>query len=211
MEQKWERRADQRPGEIYQAALKVFGTRGYRASKLEDVAALAGVSKGLIYRYFAGKEDLLRKSLESKVERLNVLRENLRKPDELSAEQFLLQNCQKAWDHWQSEEWGGLHKLMLGEIAQELPEVFHQWVKTAWVGLREIFAQMIVLGQQSGEFRSEIDAGESARFLLLGLSNAVVMQKHKGLESIDAWDSEVFFRTALDLFIKGIKVRANEG
>jgi AcrR family transcriptional regulator len=54
------RRKEARPGEIVAAALASFADRGYAATKLEDVAAAAGVSKGTIYLYFPTKEDLFR-------------------------------------------------------------------------------------------------------------------------------------------------------
>ena len=54
------RRKDARPGEIVAAALASFAERGYAATKLEDVAAAAGISKGTIYLYFPTKEDLFR-------------------------------------------------------------------------------------------------------------------------------------------------------
>ncbi len=54
------RRKDARPGEIVAAALASFADRGYAATKLEDVAAAAGISKGTIYLYFPTKEDLFR-------------------------------------------------------------------------------------------------------------------------------------------------------
>jgi AcrR family transcriptional regulator len=54
------RRKDARPGEIVAAALATFADRGYAATKLEDVAAAAGISKGTIYLYFSTKEDLFR-------------------------------------------------------------------------------------------------------------------------------------------------------
>ena len=42
------------------AALEVFAARGYAATRLEDVAQRAGVSKGALYLYFETKEDLFR-------------------------------------------------------------------------------------------------------------------------------------------------------
>ncbi len=56
----WERRKEQRPGELLNAALEVFVARGYAAARLDDVAARAGVSKGTLYLYYAGKEDLFK-------------------------------------------------------------------------------------------------------------------------------------------------------
>ena len=54
------RRKDARPAEIVVAALHLFAERGFAATKLEDVAAAAGIGKGTIYLYFATKEDLFR-------------------------------------------------------------------------------------------------------------------------------------------------------
>jgi len=57
---RWQRRKDDRPGEILHAALDVFAERGFAAAKLDEVAAKAGVSKGTLYLYFPSKEDLFR-------------------------------------------------------------------------------------------------------------------------------------------------------
>lgn len=43
---------------ILEAALAVFGERGYAASSVEDIAAAAGVTKGAVYYYFTDKADL---------------------------------------------------------------------------------------------------------------------------------------------------------
>ena len=55
---RWERRSDARPRELIAAALQLFGERGFAATRLEDVAALAKVSKGTVYLYFESKEQL---------------------------------------------------------------------------------------------------------------------------------------------------------
>jgi AcrR family transcriptional regulator len=52
------RRKAERPGEILDAAFEAFAERGYAATRLEDVAARAGVTKGTIYVYFPTKEKL---------------------------------------------------------------------------------------------------------------------------------------------------------
>ena len=54
------RRKDARPAEIVEAALALFAERGFAATKLEDVAARAGIGKGTLYLYFSNKEELFR-------------------------------------------------------------------------------------------------------------------------------------------------------
>ena len=55
---RWERRADARRPELLAAAIALFAERGFAATRLEDVAARAGVSKATVYVYFADKERL---------------------------------------------------------------------------------------------------------------------------------------------------------
>src|SRR5919108_1768291 len=57
---RWRRRAADRPREILDAALTVFVAKGFAATKLDDVAASAGISKGLLYRYFDNKAELFK-------------------------------------------------------------------------------------------------------------------------------------------------------
>lgn len=59
-EPRWTRRKEARPEEITSAALELFVERGYAATRLEDVAARAGISKGTLYLYFANKEELFK-------------------------------------------------------------------------------------------------------------------------------------------------------
>jgi AcrR family transcriptional regulator len=64
------RRKAERPGEILDAAFEAFAERGYAATRLEDVAARAGVTKGTIYVYFPTKEKLFEDMVRSHSGRL---------------------------------------------------------------------------------------------------------------------------------------------
>ncbi|MBP8309195.1 MAG: helix-turn-helix transcriptional regulator, partial [Burkholderiaceae bacterium] len=57
---RWERRKESRPAELIAAALDLFVERGFAATRLDEVAARAGVSKGTLYLYFESKEDLFK-------------------------------------------------------------------------------------------------------------------------------------------------------
>ena len=58
--QRPQRRKDARPQEIVAAALHEFSQHGFAATRLDDVAARAGVAKGTIYLYFNSKADLFK-------------------------------------------------------------------------------------------------------------------------------------------------------
>jgi len=55
----WTRRSAARPGELREAALRLFAERGYAATTIEDIANAARVTVGTVYRYFADKAALM--------------------------------------------------------------------------------------------------------------------------------------------------------
>src|SRR3954471_945754 len=54
------RRKEARPAELLDAALALFVEKGFAATRSEEVARAAGVSKGTLYLYFPSKEELLK-------------------------------------------------------------------------------------------------------------------------------------------------------
>jgi len=50
--------ADQRRASILRSAGELFGRDGYAGTRLDDVAAAAGVTKPMVYRHFASKKAL---------------------------------------------------------------------------------------------------------------------------------------------------------
>jgi len=61
-----ERRGERREA-ILAAALEEFAARGFAATRLDDVAARAGVAKGTIYLYFRDKESLFQELVRAMV------------------------------------------------------------------------------------------------------------------------------------------------
>src|SRR5438105_3263605 len=66
-EPRWRRLPEERPRQILEAALAVFGEHGLAAARLDDIAKRAGVSKGTIYLYFPNKEELFREMVRNTV------------------------------------------------------------------------------------------------------------------------------------------------
>lgn len=56
---KFRRRAEARPDEVLDAALDLFIEKGFASTRVEDIAARAGLSKGAVYLYFPSKEAVL--------------------------------------------------------------------------------------------------------------------------------------------------------
>ena len=56
---KFRRRAEARPDEVLDAALDLFIDKGFAATRVEDIAKRAGLSKGAVYLYFPSKEAIM--------------------------------------------------------------------------------------------------------------------------------------------------------
>ena len=86
---RYQRRKEDRPAEITEAAMHAFAEKGYAATKVEEVAKRAGVSKGLLYLYFKTKEELFKAVIRNFISpRLDALVTDIEKSD-LSAAEFL--------------------------------------------------------------------------------------------------------------------------
>src|ERR1700734_257825 len=63
---------------ILDAAVRVFARQGFHACRVSDIADEAGVAYGLVYHYFASKDEVLDTLF---LERWNVMLELIRKVD----------------------------------------------------------------------------------------------------------------------------------
>lgn len=52
---------------IRAAAMELFIKQGYYATSISDIAKQAGISKGLLYNYYKGKEELLSEMVEARI------------------------------------------------------------------------------------------------------------------------------------------------
>jgi len=202
---KWRRKAEERPTALYAAALQVFSLRGYHATRLEEVGALAGVSKGTIYHYFRNKEDLLQRALEHKMESFLAQAEAALEGFKGNASEKLRFFFERAWKRWQVDDWGRFNKLMLGEIATELPKLFQLWAKKGLMQAWRLTEQIIEEGQQTGEFRKDAHAKSIARLLHSGLSHQASLQWHMGLGKHDRFLPAQALDASLDFAIRGLR------
>ncbi len=56
---------EQRQFQILQTAARVFSRQGYGATRIADIAAAGQISQGLLYRYYASKEDIFAAVVEA--------------------------------------------------------------------------------------------------------------------------------------------------
>jgi AcrR family transcriptional regulator len=62
----------QRQATIFQGAARAFATKGFAGTGMDEVAAASGISKEIVYRHFASKEELYRAVLDATVQTLQA-------------------------------------------------------------------------------------------------------------------------------------------
>ncbi len=119
---KRERRKQARPGELLDAALDLFVEKGFAATRVEEVAARAGVSKGTLFLYYASKDDLFKAVVhETLAGRFAEWNEEFERFEGSTAD--MLRYCLDSW--WErvgATRASGITKLMFSE-ARNFPEL----------------------------------------------------------------------------------------
>lgn len=153
-----ERRRAETRERIFRAAMQLFAERGFFATTVEDITEAADVGKGTFFNYFPSKEHVL-----------GVLHEiQLRKVGEaLVAAQAAKQSIREVLRELTmrvAEEPARSQLLARGLLATVLSSdaVREMMVHTMERG-RQMLTEVVTMGQQRGEIRTELVASELAR------------------------------------------------
>lgn len=149
---KRERRKEARPGELLDAALDLFVEKGFAATRAEEVAARAGVSKGTLFLYFQSKEELLKAVVRENISgRFQEWNDEFERFEGTAAE--MLAYCMTVW--WErvgATRASGITKLMMSE-AGNFPEITAFYQQEVILPGQALFRRIMQRGIDRGEFR----------------------------------------------------------
>ena len=200
-EPRFQRRKDARPGEITAAAAVLFAEKGYAATRVDDVARRAGVSKGLMYLYFKTKEELFKSVIRSFIEpRIEALRERIEE-SELSAEQFLRGPFLEFIRSLPNSPATVIVKLMVTEGPKHPDLVEYYWQNVVSEGL-DTLRLLLQRGVDSGEFRPS--ALQSFPHLMVApVLFSVIYTNVFGAH--DTLDTDRMFETHVNVLLESLK------
>ena len=150
---------------ILDAAVRVFARRGFHACRVSDIAEEAGVAYGLVYHYFASKDEVLDTLF---LERWNVMLDMIREVDaqpipvraKLAAiVSFIVESYRHDPD---------LMKVIIVEVtraANSFGRTHLDEIRTAY----ELIGGIVTKAQADGEFKPEIEA----RFAAMAFYGAI--------------------------------------
>ena len=198
---RFQRRKEERPAEITEAAMQAFAEKGYAATRVEEVARRAGVSKGLLYLYFKTKEDLFKAVIRNFVSpRLDALLENL-DDDEMSAEAFLRGPFLSFAKSIPKSPAKKLVRLLVAEGPKHPDLLAWYWDNVVSKGIGALRA-VVERGVRNGEFR----ASALDEFPQLIVSPVVFSMLWKQLfDSHHELDTDRFLEGHIDLILESIR------
>jgi AcrR family transcriptional regulator len=202
---RFQRRKEDRPAEITKAALAAFAEKGYAATRVDEVAKRAGVSKGLLYLYFKTKEDLFKAVIRSFLSpRIDALISNIEET-ELSAEEFLRGPFLAFARSLPRSPAKILVRLMIAEGPKHPDLIAWYWdnvVSRALAALRSLIER----GVDNGEFRVSA-LNEFPQLLVTPVLFSVVwlniFQPHSSL------DTDRFIEAHVEMVLDSIKVKTS--
>ncbi len=154
-------RAEARRLRILEAAAQCFAKNGFARTRIEDVAAAAGVSRALVYNHFASKEALARQVQEHLLEAWSVAVDRAIEEADGAAEAF------GAWlrVNLADTQRRPLLTAILAEPAAWIPIGWEEAARRAMADWREKLVALLEQGIASGEFRDDLDVESTAEVL----------------------------------------------
>jgi TetR/AcrR family transcriptional regulator len=207
---KRERRKEARPGELLDAALDLFVEKGFAATRAEEVAARAGVSKGTLFLYFPSKEELFKAVVRENISgRFKEWNDEFQTFEGSTAD--MVRYCMKVW--WErlgATRASGITKLIMSE-ARNFPELAAFYQQEVIKPGQDLIRRILKRGVDRGEFQV-VDL-DYAIFSITAPMIFLVMMKHSLGACVPQdypLDPERYLKSQVETLLHGLCVRPPE-
>jgi AcrR family transcriptional regulator len=208
---KRERRKEARPGELLDAALDLFVEKGFAATRAEEVAARAGVSKGTLFLYFPSKEELFKAVVRENISgRFREWNDEFEKFEGNTPD--MLRYCMKVW--WErigASRASGITKLIISE-ARNFPDIAAFYQHEVVEPGQKLIRRILQRGVDRGEF--QIADLDYATFSITAPMVFLIMMKHSMGACVPQdypLDPERYIAAQVETLLQGLCVREDAG
>lgn len=196
------RRSEARPGELVEAALALFSERGFAATRLEDVAARAGVSKGTVYLYFDSKEQLfeavVRQAMSPNIERIEALVES----SDGETEEVIRLVIGSIGGAVVRGQMPGIIKLVVAESGN-FPSIARLYVDAVIERAIPLFRRILERGMARGEVR-RVDPSAAWPLFIAPVMLLALWQRTFARHVTSALDPEAVLSAHVDVLLHGL-------
>jgi TetR/AcrR family transcriptional regulator len=202
-----ERRKEARPKELLDAALDLFVEKGFAATRAEEVAHRAGVSKGTLFLYFPTKEELFKAVIRENIIKLFPTWQQEYDAFEGTSADMLRFAMRTWWERMGKTRASGVVKLVMSE-AQNFPEIAAFYQAEVIQPGNHLIRNILARGVSSGEFCAmDLD---QAVYTVVAPMIFLMMWKHSlGACAACATirDPEQFLQLQIDVLLNGLHAR----
>jgi AcrR family transcriptional regulator len=198
---RWRRRKEARPAEILDAALACFAERGFAATRLDDVAKRAGITKGTLYLYFPNKEELFKAVVRQAIV-ASIARGEALVAESADPAPVLLERLVRQWSELIPTPASAIPKLMLAE-AGNFPELARFYLEEVVSRGRELIRGVIRKAIERREFRSA-DLETSAYCVMAPLVLAMQWRHSFAPHDSETLDAKALADTHVQLLLRGL-------
>ncbi len=207
---KRERRKEARPGELLDAALDLFVEKGFAATRAEEVAARAGVSKGTLFLYFQSKEELFKAVISENIAgRFTEWNAEFAAFDGSSSD-MLRYAMNMWWERIGATRASGITKLIISE-AHNFPEVTAFYQTEVIQPGQALIRRILQRGVDRGEFA--VDDMDHAVYSVIAAMVFLVMSKHSVGACVPAnrpLDPKRYIESQAGIILNGLLVRGEK-
>lgn len=199
-----QRRKEARPQELLDAALGLFVEKGFAATRSEEVAARAGVSKGTLYLYYPSKEELLKAVVRENLSGLIAEGSGIADHYEGSASELMGLLLNTWWERVGDSPASGIFKIIITEVGN-FPDLARFYSEEVIQPARALFQKVLQRGVRSGEFRP-VQVDDAVHVLLFPLLMLCLNKHSVGACNVDAAiDPRRFLATHVDVLLRGLQ------
>jgi AcrR family transcriptional regulator len=204
MKPKRQRRAPaQRPGEILEAALALFVEKGFAGTRLEDVAARAGLSKAAIYLYFEDKTALFQGVVQQAIGSNLLTVETLAKAHQGPVAALIPHILEFMASRVEDTSMASIAKVVIAE-SRAFPEIGRFYLKEVIGRGIPLFESLIARGVASGEFRS-VDPMLTVRSLIGPMLLSIIWKTVFEPIGAEKLDVRALARHHADLMLRALR------
>ncbi len=166
-----QRRKQARPQELLESALALFVEKGFAATRAEEVARHAGVSKGTLYLYYPSKEHLLMAViahyLSSEI-RQGTLDLQAQEASEVATPELFMSLLAPWWTRVLESPASAVIKLVVTEV-RNFPDIAQFYAQQVVEPGQALISRLIERGVTRGEFPPQRDPAALVHSLVLPL------------------------------------------
>jgi len=197
-----QRRKDARPQELLGAALALFVEKGFAATRIDEVAQRAGVSKGTLYLYYPSKEELLKAVIAHYLSaRIAATAEEVRRIEGPMAP-VLREMLVEWWQQTYESPASGTFKLVISEV-RNFPDIAEFYVREVIEPGHRLVGTILERGIASGEFRA-VDVENAVHSLLLPMVMVCTHKHALGACTQHSIDAAKFIADHVELVLSGL-------